>query len=256
MRWAAVLGSAALVLVTAEALASSAPAQRAAAFMPSPTSAAWRDARAEIARLRASAPTSPHITTVRVAFRGPGGIGFDGRGAIAVAPGRALRMILLGPGGRTALDVWATPERYRLAVPDLGIVERGAGAAPPHLPLELFREWFLAPLEGRLLAAGTRGERAIYIVRGARLTLELGVERHAGAPTVHTLETAAGGRTERVTWLGPPGRTTLVPGIGERVVFAQPASGLDVPVEVEAYGTEPPSPEAFDEPTDAPEARP
>lgn len=225
-------------------------------FVPVATSAEWRDARADLVRLRASTPSAPRVTNVRVAFRGPGGVGFDGRGAIAVAPGKALRMILLGPGGRTALDVWATPERYRLSVPDLGLLERGAGAAPPHLPLELFREWFLTPLDGRLLAAGARGERAIYIVRGAHLTLELGVEIHPHAPTVHTLRTTAGGRPEIVSWLGPPGRATLTPEVGARVLFAQPASGLEVTVEIEAYGSEAPSPEAFEEPSDEAEARP
>src|SRR5208283_3004620 len=34
------------------------------------------------------------------------GKGFEGRGAVIVRPSTALRMIVLGPGGTTAFDVW------------------------------------------------------------------------------------------------------------------------------------------------------
>lgn len=210
----------------------------------------WKEARAEVARLRETVPSAPRVEQVRVAFRGPSGIGFDGRGAIAVAPGRALRMILLGPGGRTALDVWATPDRYRLAVPDLSILERGGAAAPAHLPIELFREWFLTPLSGRLLAAGHAGARTIYLVRSPRQVLELDLTPQApGCGVRYALRKHSPGNDEIVEWIseGPP---TLVPSVGSRVVFTRPAMGIRVTVEIEELGTEPPSPEAFEEPTD------
>lgn len=214
----------------------------------------WKQARALVAQLRDEVPRAPRVEQVRVAFHGPNGIGFDGRGAIAVAPGRALRMILLGPGGRTAFDMWATPDRYRVSVPDLSILERGGATAPAHLPIELFREWFLAPLAGRLLAAGHVGARALYLVRTPRQVLELGLTAATAQGGVrHMLRAYPGGKEEAVEWIGIT--PTLVPPVGSEVVFTRPSLGIQVVVDIDEVGTEPPSPEAFEEPRDEETAR-
>ena len=58
------------------------------------------------------------------------GRGFEGRGVILVLPRHALRMILLGPGGTTAMDVWMRDGRFRVAIPALSRVVRGDAATP------------------------------------------------------------------------------------------------------------------------------
>ena len=63
-------------------------------------------------------------------------------------------MILVGPGGTTALDVWVTKDRFRFAVPAIKLEKRG-GVDPAEakgLPIGMLRWWFLSPLAGRLLA--------------------------------------------------------------------------------------------------------
>jgi hypothetical protein len=203
----------------------------------------WRAARRELEALRSSVPTEPRLETVRVSFRGPV-MSFQGRGAIAVAPGRALRMVLLGPAGRTALDVWATASAYRVAVPELGLVERGGVEAPRHLPIALFREWFLAPLGGRLLAAGSSDKGRVYVVRGRTQTIVVSRE---GANL--SLSKHGAGSHESVSWsLRSEKDTHVLPAVGSRVVFRKPEAGIEVSVEIEEIGTEPPAAEAFDEP--------
>jgi len=76
-----------------------------------------------------------------------------GRGGLAVVPGRALRMILVGVAGVTMLDAWVTPARWRVAVPMLGVLRRGGADDPADLPIGFLRWWFFTPLEGRLFAA-------------------------------------------------------------------------------------------------------
>jgi hypothetical protein len=65
-------------------------------------------------------------------------------------------MIMLGPGGTTAFDLWVCGERFRLAVPAADLVVRGDADTPPvalrHLPIGFLRWWFLAPMSGRLLS--------------------------------------------------------------------------------------------------------
>lgn len=58
------------------------------------------------------------------------GRGFTGRGVVIVLPRHALRMILLGPGGTTAMDVWMVDGRFRVAIPALSRVARGDSSTP------------------------------------------------------------------------------------------------------------------------------
>src|SRR5882672_3564963 len=85
-----------------------------------PTQSEWTRAREELAKMRDEAPREPYVELIRVAMREPrSGRVIEGRGAVAVDPRRAVRLVLLGPGGRTALDVWVTAEAWRFAVPAL-----------------------------------------------------------------------------------------------------------------------------------------
>ncbi len=206
----------------------------------------WRDARAELVALRRQVPNAPRVELVRISVRGQGGVRFEGRGAVAIAPKRALRMMLLGPAGRTALDVWATPERYRLAVPDLDIVEEGGTSAPTHLPIELFREWFINPLGGRLLAAGaTRGGERFFILKSQARSIELRIGTADVSGRRHysiRKHDATGG--ESAEWHA----RTLWPAVGDVVRFRRPSLGLELAVEIEGLSAEPPEDAAFDAP--------
>ena len=87
---------------------------------PPPTQAEWTVARDQLASLRQSVPRAPYVQEVSISFREPGtGKVFDGRGAIAVDPAHAMRMILIGPGGATALDAWVTRDQWRFAIPNV-----------------------------------------------------------------------------------------------------------------------------------------
>src|SRR5690606_141188 len=84
---------------------------------PEVSQAEWTLARARLADLRAAQPRRPYVERVRVAFVEPRtGRRYEGRGAVAVSPSRAARMMLVGPGGTTALDLWVTKERFRLSM--------------------------------------------------------------------------------------------------------------------------------------------
>ncbi|MFI5297821.1 MAG: hypothetical protein ACHREM_06945 [Polyangiales bacterium] len=107
----------------------------------------------------ARAPSIDFRQTIRIALRdGATGFGFEGRGALAVRPGRALRMVLLGAGGMTAMDVWIDGDRFRAAIPALDRVVRGDATAAPEttrgLPIALLRDWMIAPF-----GAGTSQRR-------------------------------------------------------------------------------------------------
>ncbi len=83
------------------------------------------------------------------------------RGAVGVRPPGALRMILVGPGGTTAMDLWMSDGRFRFDIPAIGRVLRGEPSALPEtrkgLPVDFLRWWMLEPLGGRLLAARRSG---------------------------------------------------------------------------------------------------
>lgn len=114
-----------------------------------------------------------------------------GRGAVAVHPPDAVRMIMLGPGGTTAMDLWICRDAYRFSVPAVDLVRRGDANTPPEelrgLPVGFLRWWFLEPLGGRLLAAYPRvdgdafvlkdGDSAVHLLRGPGSPTPLGVRR-------------------------------------------------------------------------------
>src|SRR5688572_11639926 len=79
---------------------------------PDVPQAEWTLSRDRLSRMRDAQPDRPYVERVRVAFVEPHtGKRYEGRGAVAVSPDNAARMMLLGPGGTTALDLWVTKER-------------------------------------------------------------------------------------------------------------------------------------------------
>jgi hypothetical protein len=87
--------------------------------------------------------------------------GISARGAVAVRAPDSLRMILLGPGGTTAMDLWSKGDRFRFSIPAVERTIVGDARTPLEqkrgLPVDFLRWWMLRPLGGRLLAARRQG---------------------------------------------------------------------------------------------------
>jgi hypothetical protein len=141
-----------------------------------PTRAEWQGARERLADLQAKARgEGPRTMRLSLKLREPyTQRTLEARGAVAIAPPDALRMILLGPGGSTALDLWARGDRFRFAVPALDLVRRGDASTPRAamrgLPVDFLRWWMLRPASGKLLwhRAEADGER-FYLRDGAAI---------------------------------------------------------------------------------------
>lgn len=238
------IGAAALTLATA-ALCLGAARPAASAPFVAVEQAGWSLARAELARWRRDVPGKPHVTLIHVRARGPAGTSFEGRGAVAVAPGRALRMILVGPAGRTALDLWADDRRHRVSVPDLDVVESGTGEA--RFPVALLRDLLVEPFAGRLLAAGRRGDERVFVLRreGPRArALEVRVRPEGGGKNRYTVARRDALDGQSVTWRG----VRAWPSVGDELVVRHPKMGVELRVELESLSQEAPDAAAFDEP--------
>jgi hypothetical protein len=79
-------------------------------------------------------------------------------------------MILLGPGGTTALDLWMSGGRFRFAVPALDLVKRGDLAARARqerrgLPVDFLGFWLLHPADGQLLWYAREERRDRLVLR-------------------------------------------------------------------------------------------
>jgi hypothetical protein len=219
--------------------------------LPDPTGREWTRLRERLAIERSEASEHPYVVNVRVGLREPRtGRIFQARGAIAVDPSRALRMILLGPGGATALDAWVTDDQFRLVVPGIGLTRRsqpgGEGTDTRALPIGFLRWWMLHPLDGRVLAAWTRDAGALYLLRRGDETVLL---REARVPRSHREHIVAArrerGRVEQLEWLGS---SPVAPHVGDKARYIDGASGLEVEVLVEGVGAHEPDPTAFLDP--------
>jgi hypothetical protein len=233
--------------IVAASLAAVACASHPRALRPALTTDEWAKRRASFASFRAALePAAPYAARIRAELREPRtGHTFQARGAVAVDPGKALRMILVGPGGATTLDAWVTRDRWRFAVPPLALVRRGGTdpGAERGLPVGFFRWWFLSPLEGQLLARDPDGSPVFGVVRDGAATVEV-----FAAPGDRSACVAAVRRQGRAheslascTALG------AAPREGDRATYDQLDTGLHVDIYVEgAAGA--PEREAFTDP--------
>jgi hypothetical protein len=192
-------------------------------------------------------PRTPYLVNLGTTLRDPrSGRTFDGRGAMAVAPGRAVRMILVGAAGATILDAWVTPTRWRIAVPPVDYVRRGGAEDPEGLPVGFLRWWFFSPFEGMLVAASVHSGDALLLLRrgDAVVELRLGGCRRGD----RRLEAARRrmGRGERVEQCGASPRGE--PAAGDSVRYVDESSGLRVEIGVESVGAGPADDEAFRDP--------
>jgi hypothetical protein len=231
---------AALLLAAVSACGS--PPRTASTSAGEPSQLEWTLARTRLAALRAALPARPHVEIVRLTIHEPRtGKALSARGAIAVDPHHAMRMILVGPGGATALDVWATPDCWRVAVPALEILRRGDAEEASGFPVGFFRWWFLDPLAGRLLDARAEADGSLFVLRADGATVML---RHEDDVQAFEAERRRGEVVDRVAWFG----RSLAAEPGDRALYVQERTGVRVEVAVESLSPDPPDPAAFVDP--------
>lgn len=223
------------------------------AKLPRVTQREWDRGRATLASARAELPKEPYVIVVAVdMFEPRSSRTFTARGGLAVLPGRAVRLQLLGPGGTTALDAWLTRDRFRFDVPAANVHKRGRidGPEAAGLPVGFFRFWFLSPLDGRLLFAKPTREGTYLVLRDGDATIEMFRDtkgRHVEAERVARGQSlieelavdARGGKPE-------PGDRAVYRSRSSEVTGGGP--GLTARVVVESLGAEAPDPAAFEEP--------
>jgi hypothetical protein len=230
-------------------LSACAPAIAHPPALRSPTLAEWKAARARLASLRDR--VVPRTLRVALSLREPvTGRVLEARGALAIDPPASLRMILLGPGGTTALDLWIQGDRYRFAVPAIDLLKRGDASSPREarrgLPVDFLRWWLLRPAEGRLLWASRDASIDRLLLRDGEAIVDL----HAADDGAVV--------ARRTTWTLLPTRHVVDDesvnaervGCG-KVRYHQASTGLDVTVRCEGEEPSPPNPRAFLDP-DAP----
>ncbi|AUX24836.1 hypothetical protein SOCEGT47_053760 [Sorangium cellulosum] len=230
---------------------------------------AWREGRRRLADLRRKVEgAGPRTLRVRLALREPRtGKVLEARGAIAIAPpaadGRArpagsaglaadgaLRMILLGPGGTTALDLWARGDRFRFAVPALDLLRRGDASTPRAarrgLPVDFLRWWMLRPAAGTLLWYERTDGTDAFVLRDGDAVIDLRVNDRGVIGARRT--TWAAGEGERRRRLDE--EVVIAEGLGcGGVRYAQASTGLLVTVTCEAEERgRAPDPRAFVDP--------
>ncbi len=184
----------------------------------------------------------PYSEMVRVKLREPSsGKTFEAEGAIAVDPGRAFRMMLVGPGGVTAVDAWGTKSAFLFSVPPIQLVRVGGSESPPGLPIGFFRWWFLSRWSGTLLWASSRAGESEWILRNDDAVVVL-ADSDGRRPMRAERRTSSG--AERIEWSASAARDS----VGDHGRYVDETSGLQVEIYVVALSKEPPDPEAFIDP--------
>jgi len=164
-----------------------------------------------------------------------------------VQPHHAARMILVGPGGATALDMWITRDKWRFVVPGADFKRMGGtdSMAARGLPVGFFRWWFLSPLSGRLLTAKMDPAGSTFILREGEGTITLRESLHGGREHVVARRREPGAE-EALDWVG----RSMSPHAGDRGKYMQDATGLRVEILVDAVAPNEPDPAAFLDPED------
>lgn len=203
----------------------------------------WALSRERLASVRAAQPERPYVERVRLSIFDPRTRKrYEARGAVAVSPDRAARMILIGPAGTTALDVWVTKDQFRFSVPALHYEKRG-GSDPDEavgLPVGMLRWWFLSPLGGRLLLGRSTASETAWLLRDGDATMTV---RTDGMNFVAIRR--AGGYLEGIEWRG----RGVSPEAGARGLYLEGKFGLRVEVFVEEILPDAPEAGAFEDPT-------
>jgi hypothetical protein len=215
-------------------LAGCAPPAPVTALLPAPTTLEWQRARRTLAGIDAAAST-PRTQRIALTLREPrSGRVLSARGAVALLPPRALRMILLGPGGTTALDLWIDGDRWRFAVPAIELQKRGDLLAPRAerrgLPVDFLAFWLLHPARGRLLWYGRERDVDRFVIRDGDAIVDL----RTGGDRVEARRStwSSAGEGARPSLLDE--ETVSASGFGcAEVRYHQRSTGLDVTVRCE-----------------------
>jgi hypothetical protein len=209
------------------------------------TQSAWSLSRGRLSALRDELPRTPYVEHVHVRITDPRTkSNYEARGAVAISPGSTARMILVGPAGTTALDLWVRKDRFRFAVPAIHLEKRGAPLPERTrgLPVGFFRWWFLSPLGGRLLAAHSRPGETFFLLKDDRAIVTV----RAGKSELMALR-REGENVERISWL----TGGLKPCAGAHGKYIDERTGLVVDVIIENVALTPPDPAAFDDPDES-----
>ena len=205
----------------------------------------WTLSRERLLRMRGELPRRPYVERVQIGVVDPRtGKMYQARGAVAVHPDRAARLVLLGPGGTTALDVWVTRDRYRFAIPALKLEKRGGVNLEDArgLPVGFLRWWFLAPLDGELVLARSSKSEVAFILRDGPATVTF---RTDGERFIAIRRSTEGGvHLEGLEWSS----RGLAPVAGSRGRYIEGEHGLRVHILVEEVLDEEPDPAAFLDP--------
>jgi hypothetical protein len=208
-----------------------------------PTQDEWSAARAWLRGLRQLEPGEPYAVIARISLREPrSGRSFSGRGVLGVDPRRAVRLVVLGPAGSTAVDVWVTRDAWRIHVPAAAMSRRGGQDEDPFLPVGFFRWWFLGPVDGRLLTAVAGDGSLRLVLRSEGDTIDLRDRSEGDGHEVIASRRRAGSE-DRLEFRG----RSLPVSPGDRAVYDQESSGVHVEVAVESWTTQPP-PGVFEDP--------
>lgn len=197
-------------------------------------------------------PSTRHKQTVRLELSAPFmPSAIRARGAVAMDPAKGdLRMILLGPGGGTAVDLWMHEDAYRFVVPAMNRTMRGDGTTPvaqkKGLPIDFLGWWMLHPLRGELVFVEERDGALSFVLRDEQRATIAYVDGTLGADGAFT--------ATRTTWAGDQKideETLKASGLGcGRVEYTQASTELHVVAECEAESSDVPD-RAFADP-DAP----
>jgi hypothetical protein len=211
----------------------------------SPASASdWPALTQRLAEERDARPRNPWAAVVHVTLREPRtGHLVDGRGAIAVAPGRAVRVVLVGGAGLTLLDAWIATDKWRIAVPPAQVIRRGGASEDPvDLPVGFLRWWFFTPLEGTLFAGARSDTGTLWLLHAGDAVVEL-VRASGPDGGVLTVTRRSHGRSEVVRE-----RRAAILHAGDWVEYKDEASGLAIRLVVESVADGPPQEDAFRDP--------
>ena len=205
----------------------------------------WQAARKELVSLRERlSPARPYRMNVTLELQQKTlAARMRARGAVAVRPPDALRMLLLGPGGTTALDLWVCRDHFRFAIPAVDLVRRGDASTPATelrgWPAAFLRWGFVSPLEGRLLSFVDEAAGRRYVVRQGDQVTHLSVLEEDGL------------RVRRVS----KGDEESLESDGRacgKVVYEQKSTGIELRVKCEEIDEDAALPErAFADPDDA-----
>jgi hypothetical protein len=152
-------------------------------------------------------------------------------------------MILVGVAGATMLDAWVTPDRWRVAVPLLGLIRRGGDEAPGDLPIGFLRWWFFTPMCGQLVAATFDEDGPTWLLRDGNAVVELQA-RTCDRGRRLVASRSDRGRVARVDECSGAVR----PGAGDRVHYEEGPAGLAIDLVLDTVSAEPPAAEAFADP--------